>query len=147
MRSQYHMNCYTLLQNAVRLTLNSLVLIPTFVVFTYIGCDCPRILDPVCGIDDVTYPNKCEAECSGVKLKCDNECGKCCPSGYTVAIDGLLSCEDGYAIDLYSSQCARCKPTRCEGLPLATCLEPNNPDLTCSWDNGICQKGNYVNRL
>ena len=114
---------------------------PIFVVLNFLECECPRILDPVCGVDGVTYPNKCEASCTSVKLQCEDECDKCCPQGYVLAMNGLLPCEDGYAIDAYSTHCVRCKPARCEGLPLATCLQPDNPDLTCSWDNGKCKKG------
>ena len=39
-----------------------------------IGCACPRILDPVCGADGVTYNNECLAECAGVAVASDNAC-------------------------------------------------------------------------
>lgn len=31
-------------------------------------CMCPRILEPVCGDDFVTYPNRCEFACAQKKL-------------------------------------------------------------------------------
>ena len=41
-------------------------------------CVCPKILNPVCGNDGVTYNNKCLAKCNNVEqFKCENECGKC----------------------------------------------------------------------
>lgn len=32
------------------------------------ACICPRMLDPVCGDDFVTYPNKCEFACAQKKM-------------------------------------------------------------------------------
>ena len=29
---------------------------------------------PVCGVDGVTRPNRCEAECDRVEVACDGEC-------------------------------------------------------------------------
>ena len=39
-------------------------------------CDfgCPEILAPVCGEDNVTYINKCEAECAGVRIAHEGRC-------------------------------------------------------------------------
>ncbi|XP_023307498.1 leech-derived tryptase inhibitor C-like [Lucilia cuprina] len=31
-------------------------------------CMCPRILEPVCGDDFVTYPNSCEFSCAQSKM-------------------------------------------------------------------------------
>ena len=36
-------------------------------------CACPKNLNPVCGCNDVTYGNPCEAECKGIKYTM----GKC----------------------------------------------------------------------
>lgn len=32
------------------------------------ACMCPRILEPVCGDDFVTYPNSCEFNCAQKRL-------------------------------------------------------------------------------
>ncbi len=37
------------------------------------ACVCPDFYAPVCGENDKTYPNKCEAECDGVPYV-DGEC-------------------------------------------------------------------------
>ena len=42
------------------------------------NCVCPAISAPVCGIDDVTYDNKCHAKCNNVvEFKCEKECSEC----------------------------------------------------------------------
>lgn len=37
-------------------------------------CACPAIYDPVCGCNDVTYGNACEAGCNGISEYTSGEC-------------------------------------------------------------------------
>lgn len=37
-------------------------------------CLCPMIFMPVCGEDQKTYPNSCQATCAGVKVNSPGEC-------------------------------------------------------------------------
>ena len=38
-------------------------------------CACPDLYDPVCGSDGATYPNPCNANCSGVDVIYVGPCG------------------------------------------------------------------------
>ena len=41
-------------------------------------CICPAFSSPVCGIDGVTYNNKCHAKCNKVvEFKCESRCDEC----------------------------------------------------------------------
>ena len=49
-----------------------------FVFTDSVKCVCPVVVDPVCGIDGVTYDSACHAECKDVvDFKCANSCDKC----------------------------------------------------------------------
>ena len=37
-------------------------------------CLCPYLLEPVCGTDGKTYPNKCSAGCDDVRVACQGIC-------------------------------------------------------------------------
>ncbi len=37
-------------------------------------CICTRQYDPVCGCNDVTYGNACEAQCNGIENFTSGEC-------------------------------------------------------------------------
>ena len=39
------------------------------------GCVCPEIFQPVCGANNFTYGNACEAACAGVDVRHEGECG------------------------------------------------------------------------
>ena len=38
------------------------------------NCDCPRLRDPVCGVDGETYDNRCRARCAGVEVEAEGVC-------------------------------------------------------------------------
>ncbi|TRY70820.1 hypothetical protein TCAL_13173 [Tigriopus californicus] len=37
-------------------------------------CDCGQLYQPVCGQNEQTYPNACEAECNKESLQCEGTC-------------------------------------------------------------------------
>jgi len=51
---------------------------------------CPRVLAPVCGMNDKSYANECRMECDGVELKHEGRCVIVPPA--EKAVSG--SCED-----------------------------------------------------
>ncbi len=53
----------------------ALLLIPLGSQTAFAGLEiCPTILDPVCGVDGITYGNECEAERAGVEVAHKGAC-------------------------------------------------------------------------
>ena len=44
------------------------------VIFQDVGCVCPQVAMPVCGVDGVTYGNSCEANCAGTPIAHNSRC-------------------------------------------------------------------------
>ena len=43
-------------------------------------CICSTVYSPVCGTDNVTYPNSCRADCNLIPVACNQTCP--CPSKF-----------------------------------------------------------------
>lgn len=83
--------------------------------------ECPAVVDPVCGCDEVTYVNECEGALFGIRHR-----GPCAPTCGTIA---GIACPEGYVCDLEPGSCdvsdagGRCveKPGVCPELYVPVC--------------------------
>jgi hypothetical protein len=107
-------------------------------------CDCPEGGDPVCGLNGVQYPNRCEAECIGVDAN-PGPCNGCQEFACDLACDGPFArSADGCEF------CGCCEAPMCE-MQCATGYErtPEGCDTcNCCPDISACAldcPGGYVN--
>ena len=47
----------------------------------FADCGCPGDVEPVCGVDRMTYTNECLAQCAQVEIDADGPCEQACPEG------------------------------------------------------------------
>ncbi len=103
---------------------------------------CPDLYAPVCGCDDATYGNACDAAAAGVSVAATGECGtslECssdgdCPQPACACLDTdmdgqcenhcpIMGCRDGQCVDISVSA-----PT-CGGIAAKSC----GPDEFCNY--------------
>jgi len=87
-------------------------------------CSCEGLLEPVCGENDETYVNACEAECVDVEVVASGECPSTVCGGDTGA-----TCDDG----------SFCETKRCEDGAIGSCTESREVcsgivELVCGCD-------------
>jgi len=100
-------------------------------------CLCPAVVDPVCGVNGVTYGNACQAACAGVEVDISGECPSCvCDLDDYNPVCG----EDG---NTYSNACE----ANCAGVVVASngfcgggCTDPKacNYNENATFDDGSC---------
>ncbi|MBW2190540.1 MAG: hypothetical protein JRG93_13295 [Deltaproteobacteria bacterium] len=92
--------------------------------------NCPDIYMPVCGVDDATYGNGCEAELAGVDIAYDGEC-----VAEITCLD--RDCPDGWTCDFCEASNGEARYI-CLSPLAGACLPPDNcPDEGCP-DGSYC---------
>ena len=86
---------------------------------------CPELFAPICGCDDVTYGNACEAGLAGVSVAREGACGEPCGG-----LQGL-ACAEGQFCNFSDASCGAADQTgECTAIP-ETCTEEFAPVCGC----------------
>ncbi len=101
------------------------------------SCVCPEIYAPVCGVDGVTYPNDCFAQCENVRIERMGECTivNQCPQ-CSLPICGPNEVLNYHQGELDSQQCQIC-PT-CDPVSVM-CREDQQCPIGQICVDGMCQ--------
>lgn len=101
-------------------------------VCTAIPDACDAVLRPVCGCNNETYGNACEAASNGVSVQAEGEC-KADPVGQACGSRGLEACPDGEFCSFPpDANCGRADaPGVCRPKPEGGCIEIYQPVCGC----------------
>ena len=102
---------------------------------------CPKVFDPVCGCDGMTYDNKCEAAAAGVNVESDGACGSGQACGRTEV------CEEGQYCMRPEGECSEDAEGMCADMP-DVCPPEIDPVCGCdgvNYDNKCVAAGEGVN--